>query len=94
MSSEASIEDAFVEYAEGRDCEAIKLRIDGQNGFPDRTILTPHGRVFFIEFKKPGGKLSVSQKRWIAKLKKIGFQCEVVDKLNDAKQILDDFLGG
>ncbi len=88
---ESDIENAFVEYAKDRGCLAVKLRVDGQIGFPDRSVFTPNG-VFFIEFKKPGGRLSISQQAWISKIQEFGFQCFVIDELDEAKQRLNAFL--
>lgn len=37
-------------------------------GVPDRIALLPGGRVYFIELKKPGGKLREIQKVWHEKM--------------------------
>ena len=92
MTSEADIENDFVKYAESRGCLAIKLRIDGQRGFPDRTVITPRGRVLFIEFKKPGGQLSYHQQRWIRNLRSLGHVAFSVDNAQLAGKELDRFL--
>jgi len=34
----------------------------GERGVPDRICLLPDGRVFFVEVKRKGGRLSPSQK--------------------------------
>lgn len=92
MLSEKMIELGFARYAESRNCEALKLRIDGGNGFPDRSILTPGGRACFIEFKKPGGRLSQLQIKWLARLGELGFPAESFDRLEDSIDFLDSFL--
>ena len=91
MTSEADIENAFVAYAESRGCEALKLRVDGQNGFPDRTVLTPFG-VIFIEFKRPKGRMSQAQWRWRKVLQALGFEVITTTSLRSAKKALEEFL--
>jgi len=93
MKPEARIEAHFVRYCHypARGVYALKLRIDGANGFPDRTVLTPAG-VFFVEFKAPAGKLSPTQIAWKAKLEKLGFAVLVPKAIGEAEKFLDDFL--
>jgi len=93
MSLEAELEKAFVDFAESKGCYALKLRIDGQNGFPDRTVLTPLG-VFFVEFKTPRGKLRPAQEEWIGRLRKLGFYVAVIDTFAVAERTLNTVLKG
>jgi hypothetical protein len=88
---ERDIEQQFVRYAESMGFKAKKLRIDGENGWPDRTIFTPVG-VLFIEFKKPGGRLSRKQRKWINALRRLGFVAEVATSFEQARKVLNDFL--
>jgi hypothetical protein len=61
-------------------------------GFPDRTVLIPGGKVIFIEFKKPGGRASPQQLKWLATLKGFGFETLLTDNLEEAKRFLDKCL--
>lgn len=90
---EADIEGVFVKYAESVGCPALKLRIDGANGFPDRTILTPKG-VLFFEFKTPKGKLRPMQKVWRKLLIDLGYQIHTPRSSAEAIELLDNFLKG
>lgn len=54
----------------------VKMQV---RGWPDRMYLLPNGKVFFIEFKRPGGKLSRLQAHTIEMLKKLGHDVEVID---------------
>lgn len=89
---EAKIEEAFVKYAKSKGCKPLKLRIDGENGFPDRTILLPNGRVLFIEFKAESGIESKLQEAWRATLRAMGFSAHLCFELDYAKMLLDDML--
>ena len=74
MPAEADIESHFVrEVGKLYNWPCLKLRIDGQAGFPDRTVLTPRG-PWFCEFKSPrGGRLSAHQQSWRALLLRLGY---------------------
>lgn len=91
MRPEATTENAFVKYAESKDCLALKLRIDGSNGFPDRTVITPGG-IFFAEFKRPDGKLRPAQKVLIEQLRALGFVVITPTEKGEAEAILDKFI--
>lgn len=93
MTLEAHIEDEFCNWVDQQGGVALKLQIDGQRGFPDRTILLD-GYVCFIEFKRPRGRLSQHQKDWISRLEDRGFQVAVCDNVADAMEfvlgVIDD----
>lgn len=89
--AEADIENAFTRYAESLGCLCLKLRIDGCNGWPDRTILTPKG-VLFMEFKRPEGKLRPMQTVWRKVLEDLRYPIHTPRSFEKAKQILDEFL--
>ena len=89
---EADTEEAFVKYAEELGCEAKKLREDGVNGFPDRTILTPRGS-YFIEFKRTEKEtLRPEQRKQIKRLRELGRVVLVTHCLETAKRSLDKWL--
>jgi len=81
---EKDIEKKLVAWCLTKGWECLKLRLDGQNGFPDRTIIAPHG-ICFIELKRPGGKLRARQRVWLDKLNSMGHLAFCSDSLNDMK---------
>jgi len=84
---ERKIEDAFVKFVESHGGKCLKLREDGRNGFPDRTVLTPNHRVIFIEFKRnAASKLQASQIKQIEELRDLGFRVLVTHDLDRAKE--------
>ena len=92
MRTEAAIEREFCSYVEACGYPCLKLRIDGSNGFPDRTVLTKYGAMF-LEFKEPGGgKISALQQDWIKALRRLGYTAEVVNSVEAAKRVFHDFL--
>lgn len=91
---EIDIESDFCKYAKFKKCLAIKLVLLNLKGFPDRTVLCPNGKLFFIEFKKPKKKkpLSPLQIKWKNILENFGFTYHHCNDLEDAKTKLDVFL--
>lgn len=89
---EVNIEKSFVKYAKKQGCHAFKLVYLNRKGFPDRTILCPQGRIFFIEFKKKGKKQSPLQVKVMDILVGLGLEYYVCDEKGQAEDILDGFL--
>ncbi len=90
---EVNTEDKFRDYAKTQGCLALKLALLGLRGFPDRTIVCPGGRIFFIEFKRTSKeKLSTNQEKWKRKLEGFGFEFYTMHDLEESKQVLDEFL--
>ncbi len=89
---EIKIENTFVTYAEKKGCKCYKLVFLVGKGFPDRTILCPGGKIFFIEFKRKGKKPNKHQNDVRKILIGLGFEYYVCDKLGQAEKYLDLFL--
>jgi len=47
-------------------------------GLPDRLFLIPGGKVWFVEFKAPDGRVSKRQEVVHAQLREMGFTVDVV----------------
>jgi hypothetical protein len=57
----------------------LKWVCPGWAGVPDRIILLPGARIYFVETKRPkGGALSALQKKWRQWLSELGFYSTVV----------------
>lgn len=91
MGPERRLEARCCAYAKGRGCWALKLW-PSVAGLPDRLVLTPGGRVRFVEFKTPGGRTSPIQRRVFALLDKMGFHVRVIDNFDGFKAMLDGVL--
>jgi hypothetical protein len=88
------IEGHFVDYIEQVfHFEALKLRIDGQDGFPDRTVITPDG-CFYIEFKSKHETVRPQQRRWKKRLQELGQVVVVVRSVDAAKDAFEAWLTG
>lgn len=89
---EKQIEDRLVKWCKARGLQCLKLRIDGVNGFPDRTILGPGGLCIFVELKRPGGVLSPAQKNFLAWASLNGHAAFVAYSFEDAIAWIQEFI--
>lgn len=67
---------------------AIKFFVLSFTGFPDRIVLMPGGRIWFVELKSTGKKPKGRQPIVIQMLQKLGFEVWVID----SQYLLDNFL--
>lgn len=66
---------------------ALKLIAAFFTGLPDRLVLIPVGRLWFVETKTTGERLSPRQKVVHALLRKMGFEVRVIS----TQELLDQF---
>jgi hypothetical protein len=78
---ESAVERRFVRYMKQSEdlCLCLKFTCQGSTGWPDRMVLLPKGRVVFVEFKRPGGKLRPLQKERHRQLKELGHEVWTTD---------------
>lgn len=73
---ERDIEKKLRQRIEAMGGRCIKWVSPSSGGVPDRIVLLPGGRIYFVETKRPkGGKLSALQKKWHKWLTLLGFHC-------------------
>jgi hypothetical protein len=68
---------------------ALKFTSPGTAGVPDRIVLTPDGRVFFVELKAPGKSLSPKQVKMAAVLERLGHKVWVIDSVEKVKGFVE-----
>ena len=67
---------------------AFKFVSPGFNGVPDRIILVPMGRIYFVETKAPGKKLRKLQE-WVAGLiRDLGFKVLRIDTVEKVDEFV------
>lgn len=85
---ERVIEENFVADAKRLGALALKLVVLSWRGWPDRIVLAPGGRVFFVEFKRPGETPRANQRFVHKLLRRLGFTVYVVASRARANWIL------
>lgn len=85
---EKEIEEKLTKAVKRRGGLCLKWVCPGWAGVPDRILLLPRGRVYFVETKRPkGGVLSSRQRTWHRILARLGFQCWVAWTVEDVEQM-------
>ena len=67
---------------------AYKFVSPGNAGVPDRLIVMPGGRVYFVELKTDAGYATVLQKRQMNRLLRLGCNVNLVRGLDGIKILL------
>ena len=76
---EKEIEKKLRTKIEAHGGRCLKWVCPGWVGVPDRIVLLPGARIYFVETKRPkGGELSAMQKKWREWLTRLGFSCWVI----------------
>ena len=88
---ESDFESEVVEWAKTEGGRALKLKLDNERGFPDRTIILPGARIAFPELKRPKGstKKYEQQKRMIAWLQSMGLPADFCSNLDDIEALFE-----
>lgn len=66
---------------------AYKFTSAGRRGVPDRLVLLPGGRLFFVECKAPGKRPRPEQQREHKRLQALGFEVVTLDSKNMADMV-------
>ena len=77
---ETRVERALTTAVKARSGWAIKLT--SVAGIPDRMVLLPGGRIIFVELKAPGRSAEAHQLVVHGRLRRLGFQVEVLSSVS------------
>lgn len=81
---EKDIERKLVQMVSRHGGYCLKWVCPGQSGVPDRIVLLPCGRVFFVETKRPSGSRISQLQFWVARrLHQLGFQHYFVSNVEE-----------
>lgn len=75
---EVDIEKVFKAGVERLGGKAFKLKFLGLSGAPDRLVIMPKAKVYFVELKREGGSLESSQKALFPIIEKLGFDVRIL----------------
>ena len=69
---------------------ALKFVSPGMAGIPDRLVLLPKGRIYFVELKAPGKALRPLQVKRKRQLEALGFKVYVIDSYEKIQLFIDE----
>lgn len=72
------------------DLGGVSWKINPVRGAPDRIVLVDGGRCYFVEVKKPGGRLAPAQKYVQACLKEMGHRVYTLWSDEDVDAFIED----
>lgn len=90
MEREKQIEKYLRLRVEERRGVCLKFVSPGQDGVPDRIVVMPGGRVYFVELKTETGELSRIQRYQLKRLTDLHQICSVVYGKEGVKAFLED----
>jgi len=91
---ESDAEDELVGGVKRNGGMAFKLKFISIDGAPDRLILMPGGRFFFVEVKKDDGALEATQRALFPLIERLGFTVHVLYGVEQVKQFIIENLKG
>jgi hypothetical protein len=86
---EKEVEKAVCDYAKSKGWLTRKWTSPSHAFVPDQIFITPHGQVVFVEFKRPGGKVTPGQQREHEKLRAHRCTVFVIDSVDAGKGMVD-----
>lgn len=85
---ESAIEKSLREAVEEAGGRCLKLPSALYRGIPDRMVLLPMGRIFFIELKDDKGRTSRTQSAFRKFLQSIGFYSDIIRGRTQVEQFI------
>ena len=89
---ERNIEKYLVNKVKSLGGLALKWVSPGYVGVPDRIVLLPNGKMFFVECKDKDGRLSPVQAARIKKLESLGSRVFVINSKEQIEKILEEVI--
>ena len=92
--SEKEIEAYLVRSVKNKKGLCMKWTSPGNAGVPDRIIMIPGGKVYFVELKAEGkrGNLSPLQKNFINKLKNLNCDVRVIASFKEVDNFIKEVI--
>ncbi|WP_208456720.1 VRR-NUC domain-containing protein [Burkholderia gladioli] len=87
---EKTVEAYLVERVRALGGTAYKFTSPARASVPDRIVILPPGRIFFVELKRPGGKLTRGQEREHEHLRRLGADVRMLDSIGAINTFLNE----
>ena len=85
---ESKIEKKLVSLVRRLGGECLKFVSPGNAGVPDRIVMMPHGKIYFVELKAPGEKPRALQIAVHDRFKRLGFPVTVIDSMEGVEDFV------
>lgn len=89
---ESKIEARLVSLVRARGGLCYKFVSPGNPGVPDRIVLTPEGRTYYVELKNETGRLSNIQKWQHAEMSKRGADIRTLKSLEQVSAFVEEVM--
>ncbi|WP_186101429.1 hypothetical protein [Burkholderia gladioli] len=86
---EKTVEAYLVERVRALGGTAYKFTSPARASVPDRIVILPPGRIYFVELKRPGGKLTRGQEREHEHLRRLGADVRMLDSIGAINAFLN-----
>ncbi|WP_208452989.1 hypothetical protein [Burkholderia gladioli] len=86
---EKTVEAYLVERVRALGGTAYKFTSPARASVPDRIVILPPGRIYFVELKRPGGKLTRGQEREHEHLRRLGADVRTLDSIGAINAFLN-----
>jgi len=87
---EKSIERKLCDEVKARQGYAYKFTSPGNDGVPDRIVISKGGQITFVELKAEHGRLSKMQEFQIRRLKRLGCKVKVIRGMAGVEAFLEE----
>ena len=88
--SESQLERKLFERVKKMGGMCLKFVSPGRAGVPDRIILMPEGKIYFVEMKSPRGEINPIQEYVFEKFSRLGFKVHIINSDEAIKNFLQE----
>ena len=86
--SESQLERKFCDKIKHLGGLPLKFVSPGRAGVPDRIVLMPHGKIYFVEMKSSAGQTSIIQEYVFKKFSELGFKVHIINSVESLENFL------
>lgn len=87
---EANVEKYLIKYVKDKGGLCLKFLSASMRGLPDRVVLLPQGKIFFVELKAKGKKPRPEQTRVHKLFSSLGVKVYTADSKESVRSVVDE----